>query len=240
MGSDSINSSIVSYGIACVRKNDQSGNYEILMIKKKNTYHFIDFVWGKYDISKTQDLEHMFEGMTINEKSMIRTMNFDVIWEYCNHINPNRTIYNRGNRKFKQLLDKGEAHLLKLISNTKVSNLFWEIPKGRLNKKELPLNAAIREFKEETNISKNQYRILFDEGVIEYVFVDCGIRYKYIYYIAILESNVNPKYIFINDNMMNELSDISFMSSNAIQQFNNKRLAKIARVIIKKSKKYFA
>ncbi len=239
--SKSDNSFVMSYGVACVRRNSGSGCYEILMIKKRHTYSFIEFVRGMYDPYKDYDLQYMFEAMTITEKSMIQTRNFETIWNYCNGEptkSSERSIYNRSLRKYTALLERNGNVLLTLITNTKNSNLLWEIPKGRPNKKESPLASATREFEEETGLSKNSYRILFDEGTIEYSFIDCGVKYKYIYYIAVLCGNVNPTYDYNNQHMLWELSELRFMTSLALQELNNQRLAKTARIIIKKAKKH--
>lgn len=233
------NSFVSSYGVACVRKNPDSGCYEILMIKKRHTYAFVEFVRGVYDPYKDYDLEYMFDAMTITEKSIIQTRRFEILWSICNSEpskGAERSVYNRSLKKYTSLHDRGT--LLRLLSNSTNANLLWEIPKGRSNKKETPLISAVREFQEETGLSKDAYRILLDEGTIEYSFVDCGVKYKYIYYIALLGRNVVPKYDYNNEHMLWELSEIRFMSSNAIQELNNQRLAKTARIIIKKAKKY--
>ena len=236
-----VNSFISSYGVACVRKNSDTGCYEVLMIKKRHTYSFIEFVRGLYDPYKDVDLEYMFSRMTITEKSMIQTKNFNTLWNYSNgepSKSGERSIYNRSLRKFTTLLERGSNIISRILSNSKNATLLWEIPKGRPDKKETQLMSAVREFKEETGISKESYRILFDEGTIEYSFMDCGVKYKYIYYLAVLSSNVVPTYDYNNEHMLRELSELKFLTSIAAQELNNQRLAKTVRIIIKKAKKY--
>lgn len=230
-----------SYGVACVRKNPDTGCYEILMIKKRYTYLFIEFVRGLYDPYKDHDLEYMFDQMTITEKSLIQSRNFSTIWNYCNgepSKSSERTKFNWAQKKYNALVEREDGILLRLLSNTKNASLLWEIPKGRANKKETPLISATREFEEETGLTKDSYRILFDENTIEYTFVDCGVKYKYIYYIAILGSSTTPTYDYRNEHMLRELGELRFMTSLGIQEMNNQRLAKLARIIIKKTKKY--
>lgn len=233
---------VCSYGIACVRKNPDTKSYQILMIKKRNTYCFIEFVRGLYDPYKDVDLEYMFELMTITEKSMIQTRNFHTLWNYCNGEptkSSERSVYARSLKKYTTLIERNDGNVLtSLLSKTKNSTLLWEIPKGRPNKKETPLVSAVREFEEETGIKKDSYRILFDEGTVEYSFVDAGVKYKYIYYIAAFTNSTDPTYDYNNSHMLWELSELRFVSSAVIQEMNNQRLAKTARIIIKKSKKY--
>jgi 8-oxo-dGTP pyrophosphatase MutT (NUDIX family) len=232
---------VQSYGVACVRKNPDTGCYEVLMIKKRHTYSFIEFVRGLYDPYKDHDLEYMFDAMTITEKSMIQSKNFNMLWNFCNG-EPNRSsersVFVRSQKKYDTLIGRDKDLLARLLSKTTNSTLLWEIPKGRANKKETPLISAVREFEEETGLEKTSYRILFDEGTIEYSFIDCGIRYKYIYYIAILANGIIPTYDYNNEHMIREVSELKFMTSIATQELNNQRLAKIVRIIIKKAKKY--
>ncbi len=232
---------VVSYGVACVRRNANSGCYEILMIKKRATYAFIEFVRGIYDPFKDYDLEYMFGLMSIVEKSMIQTRDFSTLWNYCNGAltkNSERSIYARSLKKYNTLLARGENVILNLVSNTQNATLLWEIPKGRPNKKETPIVSAMREFEEETGLSKDSYRVLLDEGTIEYTFIDCGVKYKYVYYLATLSGSVVPTYNYANKHMLWEVSELQFMTSTAIQEMNNHRLVKTARIMIKKAKKY--
>ncbi len=231
----------MSYGVACVRQNANTGCYEVLMIKKRNTYSFIEFVRGMYDPYKDYDLEYMFGLMTIVEKSMIQTRDFSTIWNYCNGVplkNTERSVFARSLKKYNTLIGRGNDILLNLVSNTPNATLLWEIPKGRPNKKETPMVSATREFEEETGLKKDAYRLLLDEGTIEYTFIDCGVKYKYVYYIAVMDSTTIPTYDYSNPHMLWELSELKFMSSVAIREMNNQRLAKTARIIIKKAKKY--
>lgn len=230
---------IPSYGVACVRKNANSGCYEILMIKKRHTYSFIEFVRGFYDPYKEADLQYMFDTMTITEKSIIQGRSFPTIWSYCNGEptkSTDRMGFNRAFRKYNMLVQRNI--LLHLLSNSQNATLLWEIPKGRSQKKETQLAAATREFEEETGLAKDSYRILFDEGTVEYTFIDCNVKYKYVYFLAVINNNVIPKYDYSNDHMVRELSEVGFMSSTGIQELNNQRLANTAKIIIKKTKRY--
>ncbi len=241
---DSKTGFITSYGIACVRKNNDSGNYEVLMIKKRATYAFIDFIRGRYDPMRYYELEFMFSDMTINEKILIRGQHFPTLWMYCWGKEPlktsDRNMYTKSFKKFSQLCEhRGGQQLLDLLNRSHNSELLWEIPKGRTNKNENPIDSAVREFEEETGIKKNTYHLLLDEGIVEYTFSDGGVRYKYIYYLAVIKQPQQPRYDFNNEHMLIEVVDMRFLSANAVHEFNNNRLYKTIRIIIKKMKKYF-
>ena len=85
-----------------------------------------------------------------------------------------------------------------LLSNTisQFSETEWGFPKGRRNVNENDLNCALREFKEETGLNTNIIRLLFDLKPLEEVFSGTNKkRYKHVYYIAQLCSNVNSNII---------------------------------------------
>ncbi len=200
------NNFVVSYGIACVRRNPETRNYEVLMIKKRATYAFIDFIRGRYDPMRHYDLEFMFSEMTINEKVLIRGRNFHTIWMYCWVRDPiknaDKNMYNKSQKKFNQLCEYRDGqYLLDLLNKSQHCDLLWEIPKGRLNKNEIPMDSAVREFEEETGLKKSDYRLLFDEHTIDYTFSDGGIRYKYIYYMAVFNTHKHPRFDFNNQHM---------------------------------------
>lgn len=230
----------VSYGIACVRK--YNNKYEILMVRKRCTYAYTEFVRGIYDPSRKHDLSYLFDNMTIEEKNIIRSENFDLIWYHsCGKvpISGDKYRYNKYEKKFNSLRKiRNGAYLNELIINSANVDLLWEIPKGRMHKGESSLNSAIREFSEETNLSKDKYRILFHDNTVDYTFIDNGVRYKYVYYLAIINSKTIPKFDYTSSYMTCEISNLKFLSSEYIRMLNNNRLYKISKIIIKKCKKY--
>lgn len=232
---------VTSYGIACCRKNT-NGQYELLMIRKRCSYTFSEFVRGIYDVHHKQDLIHLFDHMTIDEKVLIKLKLFDPLWirNFGEPPTKEKNAYQRGFKKFSILIKINDGKYLdEIISISSSIELLWEIPKGRSDKKETPIEAAIREFKEETNITKEQYRILFDEGFVTYAFMDSGVRYTYIYYIAIVNNNrMNIRYAYDSSHMPKEVSNMSFLSTDKIKLMNNNRLYKLAKGIISKVKKH--
>lgn len=232
---------ITSYGIACCRKNI-SGQYELLMIRKRCTYSFSEFIRGIYDVNRKQDLIYLFDNMTIEEKVLIRIKIFDVLWirNFGEPPNKEKNSYIKSTKKFNALVKINEGKYLdEIISASSNVELLWEIPKGRSDKREMPIESAIREFKEETDIPKDYYRILFDEGYVTYTFMDSGIRYTYIYYIAIVNNNrIIPKYAYDSSHMPKEVSNVQFLSTDKIKLMNNNRLYKLAKSIICKVKRH--
>jgi ADP-ribose pyrophosphatase YjhB (NUDIX family) len=228
-----------SYGIACCKYNKLTKKNEILFIKKKNTYAYISFLKGMY--VSDFDLSLLFNKMTLDEKLTILSLDFKLIWYKCylSYSEFDKKI-NKLKRKFDKLKERDNGKLLhNLIKNSSNVDLVYEIPKGHCNKNESYINAAIREFYEETHLHKNKYKILFDEKPITYTFIDENVKYIYTYYIAImLDQQYIPKVNFDSEHMLYETSDIKFLPVDYIYIINNdKKFLNMIRNIFKIIKK---
>lgn len=108
-----------------------------------------------------------------------------------------------------------DVHTLKkLIQESKTTwhEPEWGFPKGRRNLREADLDCAIREFEEETDISRDQISVLSHIEPLEETFIGSNNKcYKHIYYIAKVNETINPN---INKNkplQMIEIGDIQWM-----------------------------
>jgi ADP-ribose pyrophosphatase YjhB (NUDIX family) len=231
-----------SYGILCCKKNKNTKANEILFIKKKNTYSYISFIRGIY--SEDYGLFKLFNTMTLDEKLTILSLNFNLIWfkYYLTEFPENDKKAIRYKKKFDKVkeMDNG-LFLYNIIKKTTSTDLIYEIPKGHSNKNENKLNAAIREFYEETNISKEKYKILYDRKPLYYSFEDENVKYNYYYYIAImLDNNYEPKINYDNQHMLYEISDIKFLPYDHIHLINNRTsFLSMIKTAIKIIKQYY-
>ena len=57
----------MSYGIILYDNTDKS-NIKIVMIERKNTISFIEFLRGKYNIDNENYIQKLFDRMNITEK----------------------------------------------------------------------------------------------------------------------------------------------------------------------------
>jgi len=142
-----------SYGIACCRYNLETLEPEVLMVKKRYTYAFFDFVFSKYKKKDDNRLRKLFSQMSVHEKIDILRLDFDKLWcririkipeppDYSYKNLKNNTNIRKNDewntyifkkRKFDNNFintDKGRR-LRKLIHGTKSVDSIWEIPKGR-------------------------------------------------------------------------------------------------------------
>ncbi len=82
----------------------------------------------------------------------------------------------------------------------------WEIPKGRRKKYENNRDCAIREFKEETNISHDIYSLYKNIVPIteEYTSIN-GVRYKHVYYIGFINKDIK---LFIDKENKDQYTEV--------------------------------
>lgn len=170
-----------SYGMAiCRHKNNQS---EILLCRRRTTYNFGEFVYGKYHPYDWIKITELINGMTTSEKIEILTFDFTHIWWKLNLRNPTDLFAISCKKKFETNFINRDR-LTKAINNSKDIELLWEIPKGRPEKFELPIDTAIRETYEEVGVSYNDYKIIHDITPIKYHITVYNTQYNMKFYIA--------------------------------------------------------
>jgi 8-oxo-dGTP pyrophosphatase MutT (NUDIX family) len=70
---------ITSFGIIVFRKTPE-GKYEYLMIRRKDTLGYVDFMRGKYSIYNKDYIMNMIKQMTNDEKENILNVPFQILW----------------------------------------------------------------------------------------------------------------------------------------------------------------
>lgn len=236
----------LSIGIACVRVSKNQP--QMLMIKKRYSYSFGEFVHGKYTALSDKrrnphakaELIELFSGMTVEEKLDLLGLDFDQIWYRVWLSRHKPPVYYSSRHKFEEsfLMDKG-VKLRKLINRSANAQLVWEIPKGKKKYKGEPdITCAIREFEEETNIPKSRYKFI-PTMKKEFSHIDKGVQYRNVYYIAVVKRNVEPEVNFNIQSQLHEISDIKWMDINEVQYVDNtKMLTTFVRGVFKIVKKY--
>lgn len=229
----------VSLGIACCRFNKDKP--EILLVCKRYTYAYNLFTQGKYNSNSNAELIELFNGMTVEEKLDIRSLNFMQIWYRIWLDNTSRSAnYFLAKNKFEStFVVDGGVRLKKLLAKSTHSNKIWEIPKGRKsNKTEPDIHCAVREFREETGIHKKNYK-LFPSAKRVYSYIDDGIKYVNIYYLAYTKHNIEPKIDFGLADQVDEICDIRWMNIDEIRLVDpTGRLEKFVRPIFNFMKKH--
>jgi 8-oxo-dGTP pyrophosphatase MutT (NUDIX family) len=174
------------------------------MIRRKNSFGYIDFMRGKYSPYNLVQLKNMIEEMSVGEKENILNKSFDLLWnDMWGDTNIENSQYkneeNASKKKF-ELLKKGIANenqiytLKDIIQSceTKWDETEWEFPKGRRNLKEKDLNCALREFEEETGISQTLLTVVENILPFEEMFIGSNHKaYKHKYFLAYFHNNNN-------------------------------------------------
>lgn len=159
-----------------------------LMIRRKNSVGYMDFMRGKYPLTNIDCVKNLIDVMTLSEKENLKTMDFDFLWsdlwQNSETLGFQYKQEEKGSREKFQQLKKGVtvngivASIDSLVaeSTTTWTEPEWGFPKGRRNYKETDIACAIREFEEETGYSRDMLNII--ENVLPYDEIFTGSNYK--------------------------------------------------------------
>lgn len=198
----SCNHPVTSFGVICYRikfdEESQSIYPEYLMVQRKDSLSYVEFLRGKYDIDKKVYLLKLFNNMTEQERHDIHTLPFSELWKnlwQVDDCNAFQREYNDAYKKFSLLKNgyilNGANNIFfdinYIIRNTK-SNLQeseWGFPKGRRNINEKDFTCALREFREESGVDTRYIRVQRDQKPYEEIFSGSNhVRYRHVYYLA--------------------------------------------------------
>lgn len=190
---------ITSIGVIGFRYNTTDKQVEYLLICRKDSLGYVDFVRGKYNIHNKQHLMNIIDEMTNTEKENLISLTFDELWDGL-WVNEYGLKYRNDEKisreKFQHLklgivTTNGTYTLEDLIraSGTNWTNPEWGFPKGRRNYMEKDISAGIREFEEETGIHRQNMDIIQNIVPYEEVFTGSNYKsYKHKYFIARIQS----------------------------------------------------
>lgn len=184
---------IISYGI--ILCHFSSSGIQFLMIRRKDSFGYIDFIRGKYSLYNIYQLQNIINEMSVFEKEQIITKTFKDLWYNMWGGNANLQYKNEEQlscKKFEQLktgiiIDNKKITLEDIVnqSTTNWLETEWEFPKGRSNYKESDLNCALREFTEETGISLKKIKVVENVFPFEETFIGTNYKsYKHKYFLA--------------------------------------------------------
>lgn len=212
-------SSIISIGILLFRIYE--GNIQYLLIKRKDTLGYTDFIRGKYPVNNIYYLKNLFNEMTIEERKNIETKTFDELWNTIWGENANLYPSDEKNSKKKfELLKEGitlqnkKINISEIISNCSTiwNEPEWGFPKGKRNYQEKDIECAVREFEEETGYSENNIHILHNIIPFEEIFIGSNLKsYKHKYFLAHIDSNHTNE---MNNFQKTEVSEMKWYNFN--------------------------
>jgi len=211
---------ITSCGIILFHKKKNTNN-KYLMIRRKDSFGYIDFVRGKYSYMNIYQLQNIIDEMSIDEKKSLLEKPFQEIWTNMWGYNMNNQCINEEPISFKKMsllmngvLINDEIVTLKDIiekSKSVWKETEWEFPKGRKNIKEKDLECALREFEEETGISINNINIIENVLPFEETFIGTNHKsYKHKYYLAYMSEDLTD--ISLTNFQKSEVSKLEWKS----------------------------
>ena len=215
---------ITSIGIIAIRIVNESA--EVLLIRRKDSLAFVDFMRGKYILDDINYIVKILERMTLNEHKMLLENDFKTLWNYL----WGSSITNQ--YKNEEKLSQIKFEKLKngyIVNNTlidigylinKCNEVYnepeWGFPKGRRNYQEKDIMCALREFEEETGYLKDNIIIINNILPMDEIFTSSNYKsYKHKYYIGLFKNLNEPEQTF----QVNEISKIIWVNINEAEKY---------------------
>lgn len=187
----------MSFGIICYRtKSESEPELEYLLIQRKDSLSFMEFIRGKYNISDTAYVKRLVGAMTNKERSYLLTWTFEQLWNhvwYQAFIPKQTTEFLEARKKFDRLrkgfLDKNTGAWVNLseilrMAPSPYTEPEWGFPKGRRRLREDDVDCALREFCEETGIEPKDVKLKDFPPYEEIFFGTNNVLYRHVYYVG--------------------------------------------------------
>uniref|UniRef100_A0A6C0DQC8 Nudix hydrolase domain-containing protein n=1 Tax=viral metagenome TaxID=1070528 RepID=A0A6C0DQC8_9ZZZZ len=191
----------------------------VLMVKRKDSMAYMEFIRGKYELGDTEYLERLIGNMTLPEQKLIVAEEFDTLWTklWGQGRDTHSAEYEISKSKYYQL-DRVD---LTTRNRSKYSEPEWGFPKGRRMRGESDSVCAVREFFEETNIPPEAYTLHETLKFTETFKGTNNIMYRHIYFVAMLKDS----------KIVNLKQKLTFMQSKEISEVDWKSLSECKSVI---------
>ena len=225
---------------------DDSKEPRVLMIQRKDSLCYIDFVRGKYDNRNLSYMQTLIDKCSVDEKDRLLNISFRELWRDLWLLDDNFVAnddYLKCMVKFNKIKegfnDNDRIISIKTLidcSKYKYPHSEWEFPKGRRNMNENDFECARREFSEETNYNSKDYDIINNISPFTEEFLgENNVRYKYIYFIGKL--NNYDKILCLdpnNNDQITEIKDIQWLTKsealNKCRDYHTSRVDLIGKI----------
>lgn len=203
---------LISYGII-LKHTDKKNVTKYLMCQRLYSLSLIEIMKGRYPINDLIFIKALVSRLSKNEfEQLKKNSDLENFIKTVLHKSDHKSIMN--DKYFDSNKHKYEK-LHSLISNKTFFNDIvsideneWGFSKGRRNNTEVPLETALREFKEETGIVLTMDNIIQTEPIIEIFTGTNGKLYKHVYYLAKYYENIEDAKFQNN----NEISQIKWFT----------------------------
>lgn len=189
---------VSSFGILCFRRRPGASRIEYLMVQRKDSLAYVEFIRGKYNVQVRAYLLRLLSNMTRSERERIRTSEFDQLWHgfwQSDNLRSFMKEYDQSKHRFESLRRGYGYHapepsffsLETALDQTRSEHEEPEFgfPKGRRNVNESDLQCALREFSEESGIGSTDIRLWGGCQNHEELFTGSNnVLYRHVYYVA--------------------------------------------------------
>ncbi len=232
-------SPITSIGIIAFKRINNEIKY--LLICRKHSLGFVDFMRGKYPIHNIEYLNNIISEMTNEEKNNLLTKTFEELWTFLwgnflgiQYRGEEKTSKEKYNALKNGVMIKNKLHTLESLiktNNTSWETPEWGFPKGRRNYQERDLTCAIREFEEETGYERNKLFIISNIMPFEEIFTGSNYKsYKHKYFLALADNTATSE----TDFQKSEVSELKWKTYEecvrCIRPYNLEKLEIIKKV----------
>jgi 8-oxo-dGTP pyrophosphatase MutT (NUDIX family) len=238
---------IASFGVVMMRICE--GRRQYLMVQRKDTLGYIDFLRGRYLVSNKWYILNMLKQMTAREKQRLHTLPFTELWRDLWGINsatvPTADKYRSEERASAEkfgIISRGvivpnKYSLASLIDDS--DRIFpvwgepeWGFPKGRRLYREVEFDCAIREFEEETGYSRKVMRNVSNLAPFDEIFTGSNYKsYKHRYYLMTMKYVDSLQQIAFDTA---EIMSVKWMyfdeCLSAIRPYNAEKIRVISRI----------
>lgn len=211
---------ITSFGIICYKKvYYPEPHIEYLLIQRKDSLSFMEFIRGKYDIHQINYICQLMSCMTHSERESLLSKSFEELWSqvwYQPNISRQINEFTIAKSKFEHLqqgvYNNGKIVTMKSLLQISISTYTepeWGFPKGRRRIKEDDVICAIREFCEETNFKNSDIQLVSDIKPFEELFFGTNnVLYRHIYYVAQINEDSEDTALIIDPQNINQAREV--------------------------------
>jgi 8-oxo-dGTP pyrophosphatase MutT (NUDIX family) len=210
---------------------------KFLLIRRKNSLGYIEFVRGRYDHLNEKSIVHLLRQMTDEEKEVLVNEDFDSIWENLWRNTSHNSLYQKEYTKSLEKFNYLKENNINLIKTTasKYTIPEWGFPKGRRNYMEKDIECGKREFMEETNLKDEEFILLDRIYPLQESFYGTNqIKYKHTYYLATCLTQKTME-IIDNPEQIQEIGDIGWYSydeiMNLLRPYHSERKKLVEEII---------
>ena len=215
---------ITSIGIILFRKNNDK--IELLMICRKNSLGFVDFMRGKYNIYNKKYILTLINRMSNYERNLLKTLEFKDLWSYLwgdvvaqQYRSEEKSSYDKQTMLKNGITCNNVFYDLNSLINECNEYYIepeWGFPKGRRNFQEKDIFCGIREFEEETGYTKDDISFIDNIIPFEEIYTGTNLKsYKHKYFLAYMNSTKEPE----NDFQKTEISAMEWIDINNCNKY---------------------